>query len=127
MCIGSTTKGTEQRLDLPLVSRRPITLKLPSMVPKFTYCGGRPDRPFDAQYEHLDSEDTCEGCDPSNPSDSEEISDDLAKALSPPSRRIGELSGLSREELCERVNESVPFHATEPGAPAPMHHQPLSI
>jgi hypothetical protein len=30
---------------------------------------------------------------------------------------IGELSGLSREELCERINENGIFHATEPGAP----------
>ena len=37
----------------------------PSMVSKFTPCGRRPYQLFDAQYEHLDSEDTCEGCDPS--------------------------------------------------------------
>ena len=42
-----------------------LAVNYPSMVPKFTYCGQRPDQLFDAHYEHLNSEDICEHCDSS--------------------------------------------------------------
>jgi nucleoside phosphorylase len=41
-----------------------MATKHPSMMSKFAYCGQRQDQLFEAHYEHNNSEDNCENCDP---------------------------------------------------------------
>ena len=42
-----------------------IAAKYPTMTAEFTHRGRQQDQLFEAQYEHIESEDTCERCDPS--------------------------------------------------------------
>jgi hypothetical protein len=61
----SATSDHRMRLSRIPEHLSKMSTQYPAMAIEFTYRGGQQDQLFEAHYEHNDSEDTCERCDPS--------------------------------------------------------------